>query len=331
MTAEGIGAAVFYGVCSSSMAFLNKAVLNTYGFNYPFFIMTLQMLFSVVVLEALRLTNKVNIPAYSLARGRYFLLPSICYAFHATLSLVALSGMNIPMYGLLKRCTPLVNLALSVFMLKKGAPPATVVVAVMLITGGCVVAGLGDLTFDPGAYAACAASVFAQAFYLTLVQRCGEAALSAHDILQLNSFNCLPMVAAATLLRGEPAAMMRGGDGSAPWRSAEFAAALAATVCAGALLNYALFRCTTLNSALTTSLVAAAKGVAQTCVGAFAFGGVALNAPVVAGIAANTAGGALYVYGRYRQGAPASRASDAERGTRKRGNDVNANVARSSR
>ena len=42
----------------------------------------------------------------------------------------------------------------------------------------------------------------------------------------------------------------------------------------GSVLNYSLFLCTALNSALTTSLVAVAKSVIQTLIGLFVFGGI---------------------------------------------------------
>ncbi|KAF2350808.1 hypothetical protein FHG87_018437 [Trinorchestia longiramus] len=45
--------ALFYGVTSAAMAFINKAVLSTYDFNYPFLIMTLQVIITSVVLHSL--------------------------------------------------------------------------------------------------------------------------------------------------------------------------------------------------------------------------------------------------------------------------------------
>ena len=40
---RGAAAAAFYGVCSISLNFLNKAVVSSYGFNHPFFIMVCQV------------------------------------------------------------------------------------------------------------------------------------------------------------------------------------------------------------------------------------------------------------------------------------------------
>ena len=81
-----------------------------------------QMLFTVILLDSLRLTRAISLRAYSWEEGREFLSASLCFALHATLSLSALHGMNIPMYGAIKRCTPLVSLVLSVSVLGKPLP-----------------------------------------------------------------------------------------------------------------------------------------------------------------------------------------------------------------
>ena len=96
----------------------------------------------------------------------------------STLSLIALHGMNIPMYGAIKRCTPLVNLVLSVMVLRKPFPSVLLTFSIGLITIGVLIAGLGDLTFDGHAYTMGTLSVFAQVGYIrpTLI----------HNILFLN-------------------------------------------------------------------------------------------------------------------------------------------------
>jgi solute carrier family 35 protein len=104
----------------------------------------------------------LNLQPYSFRDGRDFLPASLLFALHATLSLFALHGMNIPMYGAIKRCTPLVSLILSVVVLRKAIPSKHIVVSILLMTGGCLVASIGDLEFDKHAYAFGLLSVFAQ-------------------------------------------------------------------------------------------------------------------------------------------------------------------------
>ena len=133
--------AFVYGCCSASMAFANKAVLTTYSFDYPFFLVSCQMLFSIIVLEALRLIGTSTLVPFTLVRGRMFLLPSVLYAANCVLSLSALVDMNIPMYGLIKRCSPVAILLLGTIVLGKPLPSRSTCTAVVMITAGCLIAG----------------------------------------------------------------------------------------------------------------------------------------------------------------------------------------------
>ena len=51
---KSLAAALFYGTCSVSMNFLNKAVVSSYNFNYPFFIMVCQMVTTIIFLDTVR-------------------------------------------------------------------------------------------------------------------------------------------------------------------------------------------------------------------------------------------------------------------------------------
>ena len=66
-----------------------------------------------------RMLGYINLRPFSFQDGRQFLPASIFFALHATLSLYAIHGMNIPMYGAIKRCTPLVSLILSVLVINQ--------------------------------------------------------------------------------------------------------------------------------------------------------------------------------------------------------------------
>ncbi|CAL4142840.1 unnamed protein product, partial [Meganyctiphanes norvegica] len=294
----GLAAAVFYGVCSASMAFLNKAVISSYKFNFPFFIMACQMMITVLFLEVAGYLGKITLPPYTWRSAKSFLAPSMGYAFHASLSLMALEGMNIPMYGAVKRCTPLVNLILAVIILKKPMPSLALVLSVITITLGCFVAVLGDFSFDSYTYTLGGFSVLAQGLYLTLVQLSAENQHSTTEILQLNSYNTLGPFILMSIIMKEPENIV-----VSPYL-ADFGFHLTfwTLVSLGSVLNYSLFLCTALNSALTTSLVSVAKSVVQTFIGFFVFGGVKFHPLNITGIVMNTMGGFLYTYTKYREG-----------------------------
>ena len=147
----------------------------------------------------------LQLPPYSFRDGKEFLPASLLFALHATLSLFALHGMNIPMYGAIKRCTPLVSLILSVIVLRKAVPSKPIVLSILLITFGCLIASIGDLEFDGHAYFMGLLSVFAQGGYLTLVQRSStEMKKSTLEMIHINGFNTLPFFAIISMVILEP-------------------------------------------------------------------------------------------------------------------------------
>ncbi|XP_045605830.1 uncharacterized protein [Procambarus clarkii] len=299
MTALGnvsaLSAAVLYGVLSLSMAFLNKAVISQYKFNFPFFILSCQMMLTLIILEVMRALGKFGLPSITMAAVKMFAFPAFCYSLHAILSLVALAGMNIPMYGAVKRCTPLVNLVLAVTYLRKPMPSSLVITSIVTITIGCLIAGMGDPSFNGFAYMFGGVSVVLQAVYQTLVQQCGENKLSPLHVLHLNSCISLVPFVILTFGKGELKAVLTYqyiGDRS-------FHLIFITLLVMGLLLNFSMFLCTMLNSALTTSIVGVSKSVLQTFIGFFTFGGVIFDAVNIAGIALNTCGGVLYTYAKY--------------------------------
>ncbi|XP_064641116.1 putative UDP-sugar transporter DDB_G0278631 isoform X2 [Lineus longissimus] len=291
---RGLAAALLYGACSTSMAFVNKAVLSSLNFHYPFLIMIGQMIFTILLLEVLSLFDKIKLPKYTIERGRSFLFPSLCYALNSALGLYALNSMNIPMYGVLKRCTPLVSLVLGYFMLKKGPPSKLIILSIGFMTTGCIIAGAGDLAFNTMAYLCGATSNVTQALYLVLVQMHCEKK-STVETLQLNSINTLPVLFTLSWISLEPLKAMeydRFGD-------PVFIFTFLLVISLGCLLNYSMFLCTSVNSALTTTVVAMLKTVVQTGIGIFAFGGVVLNVLTALGILTNISGGILYTFSKY--------------------------------
>ena len=85
---------VFYFTCSISMNFLNKAVVSSYSFNYPFFIMACQMLATVIVLDIIRTLKLSPLSAYSLKDGVEFLPCSLSFATHRKVLLWSLQWWN---------------------------------------------------------------------------------------------------------------------------------------------------------------------------------------------------------------------------------------------
>ncbi|CAG5114516.1 unnamed protein product [Candidula unifasciata] len=293
---KGVLAAFFYGTCSLSSAFVTKILMDTMKFDFPIFIMVIQMLFTVCTLELLSIFEFIDLPAYTIKRGLSFLAPAVFYGMNSVLALTALSHMNIAMYGVLKRCVPLFTMLFSLVILKKDLPNRFTIASVTLLTVGCVVAGYGDLGFNLTAYVCGIGSNFTQALYLLLVQRYSEHHLPVTHILQLNSFNTLPLLLLAAVVNGEMTTLATYPH----WDQLSFYLLFASAVSVGMLLNYSLFLCTSLTSALTTSVVGGLKALVQTLVGLFTFGGVSHNLATYTGISMNVVGGIAYIWARYQ-------------------------------
>ncbi|CAB4063157.1 SLC35D [Lepeophtheirus salmonis] len=283
--------AIFYGLMSLSMNFLNKVVVSSYSFNYPCFIMFSQTFLSLLILWFGEKLSLIKIKKYSQSAAYDFLLPSVSHALHSTLSLIALKGMNIPMYAALKRCTPLVNLFLSVHVLGKEWPSWSIIGSIFSITIGCLIAGVGDYDFDIFTYTVGALSVLAQGLYLTFVQKKCNSTMSVLDMIFINSWNTLPFFMFTSLILGEPMDIWEKGH---TFLDPVFLVSVITLSMAGFLLVYSQFLCTTVCSALTTSLVGVAKSVIQTFVGFFTFGGVKFNIINILGLSLNTLGGIIY-------------------------------------
>ncbi|XP_033748670.1 UDP-galactose/UDP-glucose transporter 7-like isoform X2 [Pecten maximus] len=297
-TFTGTAAAFFYGTCSVSMAFINKTLMTTFDFDYPVFIMVMQMIFTICLLELLSILHLIHLPRYTLQRGKMFFLPALFYGVNSILGLNALGHMNVAMYGVLKRCVPLATMFLSVLILKKGYPSRVTITSVLLITGGCVIASYGDLKFNLYAYTCGALSNLTHSLYLLLVQKVTEKDLTTVETLQLNSFNTLPFLTAYSVFSGEINEVMQYKQA----KNVAFIVLFFATISIGCMLNYSLFLCTSLTSALTTSVVGGVKALMQTVFGMFTFGGISHNLATYLGITVNMSGSIMYLYGKYKEG-----------------------------
>lgn len=159
------------------------------------------------------------------------------------------------------------------------------------------VLGYGDLGFNLLGYTCGALSNLAQSIYLLLVQRATDGKLSIVESLQLNCINTLPFLAVFCVLKGEFHQVLQYPDVT----EVSFIVIFFLAISIGCLLNYSLFLCTSLTSALTTSVVGGLKALAQTILGLVTFGGVSHNIPTFLGITMSVTGGITYIFAKYKE------------------------------
>lgn len=287
-------AAVSYGFASMAMVFINKAVLMQYAHSMT--LLTLQQLVTTLLIHFGR---KMGARGVDLATAKQLLPVSFFYNANVAFALASLKGVNIPMYIAIKRLTPLAVLIAGCFM-GKGRPTIQVTLSVILTAAGVLIAALGDFSFDLFGYSMAFISVFFQTMYLVLVEKSGaENGLSSVEIMFYNSFLSLPFLMFLIIATGEfPYSL---SVLFAKSYSFSFLVILILSLVMGIVLNYTMFLCTIVNSALTTTIVGVLKGVGSTTFGFFLLGGVQVHALNVTGLVINTAGGVWYSYAKYQQ------------------------------
>ncbi|GLT85179.1 hypothetical protein SLE2022_033750 [Rubroshorea leprosula] len=303
-------AALSYGVASMAMVFINKAILMQYA--YSMTLLTVQQLATTFLIHFGRQFGYTKARGVDMITARRLLPVSLFYNANVAFALASLKGVNIPMYIAIKRLTPLAVL-IAGFFSGKGKPTTQVTFSVLLTAAGVLIAALGDFSFDLFGYSMALTSVFFQTMYLVLVEKSGaEDGLSSIEIMFYNSFLSLPFLLFLIIVTGEfPNSLSLLFAKS---HSFSFLVTLILSLVMGIALNYTMFLCTIVNSALTTTIVGVLKGVGSTTLGFVLLGGVKVHGLNVTGLVINTAGGVWYSCAKYQQrkNKPAKLMSDLE-------------------
>ncbi|XP_015224496.1 PREDICTED: solute carrier family 35 member D3-like, partial [Cyprinodon variegatus] len=136
----GISVAVAHGVFSGSLNILLKFLISNYHFGFLTLIQFLTSVTAALTLETLRRLGKVQIPPFSVQLSKEFASVCVLSTLQSTLTLWSLRGLSLPMYVVFKRCLPLFTLLIGVCVLRNALPSVGVVTAVLITTGGAVLA-----------------------------------------------------------------------------------------------------------------------------------------------------------------------------------------------
>lgn len=170
-----------------------------------------------------------------------------------------------------------------------------------------IFSGYGDLQFSLAAYTCGGLSNLTQSLYLLLVQRYIAKDITTVETLQLNSFNTLPFLLLYSIINNEIVEAVHYERLGNP----VFLFVFFAAVSMGCLLNYSLFLCTSMTSALTTSVVGGIKAMLQTLFGLFTFGGISHNMATYVGIGMNLSGGLYYIFAKFSEGKSKHRSEES--------------------
>lgn len=163
------------------------------------------------------------------------------------------------------------------------------------------------MKFNAIAYTCGALSNLTQSLYLLLVQRYISKDITTVETLQLNSFNTLPFLSLYCVINSEIFDVLQYERLGNP----VFLLIFFIAVSMGCLLNYSLFLCTSLTSALTTSVVGGMKAMFQTLLGIFTFGGISHNMATYVGISMNLCGSFSYISAKFMEGKASHRPDES--------------------
>jgi solute carrier family 35 protein len=319
-----IPSALFYSLTSIFMVFGNKFLLNYWNFDCIIFLILTELILNVICISVINYRKGQGLFGFQIKNDRikYQFLSAFFYCLHSVLSLKALDGLNIPVYTIFKRCTPLASLVLSCFLFKNKRRPheesietpvsnsieqryknhsRQITMAILAMTSGVVIAGLGDLNFEFYSYFYCGISVVCQAFYFSFIQKCGESDKNSLQVLYECSIISIPFLFFAFLNTKEYETLLSHNTNFS-FTNFYFVSTFVLVVSIGSLLCFAQFWCTISNNAITTSVIGVLKSVVQTIIGVLFIDGVSnLTTLTYIGLLVNLVFGAWYTYLKYEE------------------------------
>ncbi|PWA28253.1 hypothetical protein CCH79_00019681 [Gambusia affinis] len=292
----GISVAVAHGVFSGSLNILLKFLISNYQFGFLTLIQFLTSFTAMLVLESLRRLGRIQVPPFGMQLAKEFAPVCILSTLQSTLTLWSLRGLSLPMYVVFKRCLPLFTLCIGVCVLRNALPSVGVVTAVLITTGGAVLAGAGDLTGDPFGYVTGVLAVIIHASYLVLIQKTSlESEYGPLTAQYAITIMASPVLLVCSIISMD-AVNMWSYEG---WQEPQITVIFILCIFIGCAMNFTTLHCTYINSAVTTSFVGVVKSIATITVGMLAFKDVAPTRLFIGGVVVNTIGSITYCVVKY--------------------------------
>eukprot|EP01006_Ploeotia_vitrea_P046860 TRINITY_DN67068_c2_g2_i3.p1 TRINITY_DN67068_c2_g2~~TRINITY_DN67068_c2_g2_i3.p1 ORF type:complete len:288 (+),score=119.76 TRINITY_DN67068_c2_g2_i3:60-923(+) len=266
---KGLLAALFYGVVSIAITFFNKAVLSVFDFHFSSVMTLCQMTFSIVLLTASRAFGLIEFPAFETKRAKRLSPLAISFVGMVLTGLAALRHLNVPMFSALRRVTTLLTMIGQYYVVGTSSPNS-VKAAVLIMVSGSLVAGYWDLSYNAIGYFLVALNCVFTSLYLIFITKFGKQGLNSFGLMYYNNILSWPLVFLICFFTGELSGVMEFKYLYSP----KFLFCFTIQAGLAFFLNYAIFLCTSVNSALATSITGQVKNILTTFVGYFIFGDV---------------------------------------------------------
>jgi len=202
------------------------------------------------------------------------------------------------MYSTLKRLCVAFTLFGEIFLLHK-MHSLSVVFMCFLIIFGALLAGVGHLSDTIWGYSLAILSAIFQCLYLIWIKKSEIEGLNSFEVLYYSNLLSVPFLFAINLVSGEVVEFINKAE---LITNGLFMFIFIMNLLVGALLNYSMFLCTSLNSPLTTTVVGQFKSLITLVVGVILLANTNLPSEInLLGMFINAIGGFGYVYCAYKR------------------------------
>ena len=210
----------------------------------------------------------------------------------------ALRFLTVPMFGLLRRATTLAVVVGEYQMFGKVVSKEAAGSIMVMLMGGLVGVS-NDLSYNFWGYFYISVCCVSTALYLLLIRKLRfELRVSDTTLLYYNNLLSLPVMLAYLCLCTTE---FQDAWSYPRLRDVKFQLFYLLSVSQGFLLNLCIFRCTTINSPLTTNITGIVKEIITTGLGLILFKDYVWNAKNVAGVLIGLLGGISYSVAGFRE------------------------------
>jgi len=286
---EGVVSASLYVLSSLTMTAATKYAASVWRFPGSSTLLNIECIVTAVGMYALASPNRYTPLSWPILST--LPLVTLAKAFNMSLSFIAMRRVSLPVYNVLKRLQPVYAMLLDKVVRGTSTTPMEKM-AVLLLSLGSIITGIGDLDFDLMGYLIAIAAAGGQSLYLVLARRASDVVsggLSHVDLLFYTALYNIGIFCPLAVLEGSEVVTFLGRPGEC----ARLLYFLVPYIAVGALLNYTTYWCTAVNSPLATAVAGSLKGVLST-VGGVIFFGSGLSVLGWSGFALSTLGGYVY-------------------------------------
>jgi len=270
-------------------------VLSGYKFQFPFIMTLCQMSFSLFMLFTMRSLGLAQFSAFKFATAQQVLPLVLSFLGMVLTGLTSLGHLTVPMFDALRRTTTLITLVGQWYYLGQ-RNSAGIRYSIYIMVSGAAIAAMYDFAFDALGYILVLVNCFLTAAYLLYISKFSKI-LDTWALLYYCNLLSWPFVFVLCVITGDISNALAYPYINDTW----FLICFAFQSGLAFILNYAIFLCTRVNSALATSVTGQVKNIMTTALGYFMFGDVKYHALNVVGLCVGVAGSAAYSWLKWRE------------------------------